>query len=230
MRILYFLLLISIELAFAQNKDPELILEKVKNNFAKIKDYEVDVRIKVDVDFIKVPESEAKIFFRQPSKIQVESEGFALIPREGLDFSPVALLKNEYTSFYIKEEKIDGYNTSVIKVIPLNDASDVILSTLWIDESKKIIRKIESSTKLSGTFAIELKYDDVVLDYPLPVSMIFTFNVDRMNLPKGVSGEFNESSKSKDKKDRTTTGKVYINYSNYKINKGIPDSVFEKKQ
>lgn len=229
MKIIFLIAGICFELVFAQGKSPEKILDAVKHHFNQIKDYEVDVRIKVDVDFIKVPESEAKIFFRQPNNIQVESESFALIPREGLDFSPVALLKNEYTAFYVREEEIDGIKTSVIKVIPLNDASDIILSTLWIDESEKLIRKIESSTKLSGTFAIELNYNSDN-KYPLPSSMVFTFNVERMNLPKGISGEYNESTKSNDKVDKKTTGKVYINYSNYKVNKGIPDSVFEKKK
>jgi outer membrane lipoprotein-sorting protein len=41
---------------FTQKKDPEAILEKVKLEFEKIDDYQVDVRIKVDVDFLKMPE------------------------------------------------------------------------------------------------------------------------------------------------------------------------------
>jgi outer membrane lipoprotein-sorting protein len=229
MRITFLMIIISFGFSFAQ-KAPEVILEEVKNNFSRIQDYEVDIKIKVDVDFIKVPDSEAKIYYKQPNKVNIESEGFALIPREGLDFSPLALLKNEYAAFYQKEEIIDGHKTTVIKVIPLNDASDVILSTLWVDDEKKFIRKIESSTKISGTFSIELEYDNPESDLPLPSSMIFTFNVESMNLPKGISGDLNESSTSRQKTPGTTTGKVFISYYNYKVNKGIPDSVFEKKK
>ena len=47
--------------AYSQSKDPDLILKKVIESFSKIKDYEVDVNIKVDVDFIKVPDTKAKI-------------------------------------------------------------------------------------------------------------------------------------------------------------------------
>jgi outer membrane lipoprotein-sorting protein len=43
-----------------------------------------------------------------------------------------------------------------------------------------------------------------------------------------MAGEMNED-KPKDEK-KSTTGKVYITYKNYKINKGIPDSVFEEKK
>ncbi len=228
MKILLVLLTISLGFSAAQNKDPEQILEEVKKTFTKVEDYVVDVNIRVDVDFLKAPETNAKIYFKQPGKVHLESEGFALLPKEGMDFSPVGLLKDEYTAIYQRADTIDGYKTDVIKVIPLSDASNVILTTLWIDESKHIIRRVESTPKIGGTFSIELKYDKSKTDYPLPSSMIFTFNVDRMNLPKSMTGEMNED-KPKDEK-KTTTGKVYISYKNYKVNKGIPDSVFEEKE
>ena len=175
-----------------------------------------------------MPETNAKIYFKQPGKVHLESEGFALLPKEGMDFSPAGLLKDEYTAIYQRTDTIDGFKTDVIKIIPLSEGSNVILTTLWIDETKHIIRRVESTPKIGGTFSIELKYDKSKTDYPLPSSMIFTFNVDRMNLPKSMSGELNED-KPKDEK-KTTTGKVFISYKNYKVNKGIPDSVFEEKK
>ncbi len=80
-------------LIIPQKKDPDQILQKVVANFEKIKDYEVDVNIKVDVEFLKVPESNAKIFFKQPDKIALKSEGFAMLPKNGFNFSPASLLK-----------------------------------------------------------------------------------------------------------------------------------------
>lgn len=212
----------------AQPNDPDVILKRVLESFNKIEDYEVNVKIKVDVDFLKVPDTEAKIYFKQPDKVQFESETFAMLPREGFDFSPSSLLKKKYTSFFVKLDTVDNFKTSVIKVIPLGETDDVILSTLWVDQSKNVIRKVESTTKTKGTFAIELKYDHVGVNYPLPSMMIFSFNIDKTNLPMGFDGEFGSGNKPKKKDIKpTTTGKVYVTYSNYKINTGIPDKVFE---
>lgn len=227
MKILLILLAISLGVSNPQKKDPDHILDEVKRTFNKVQDYVVDVNIKVDVDFIKAPETKATIYFKQPDKVHFESESFAMLPKEGLDFSPMGFLKEKYTAIYEKADTVDGYKTDVIKVIPLVDETNVVLTTLWIDESRYIIRKVQSTLKMGGTFAIELKYDNS-MKYPLPSSMIFTFNIERMNLPKGMAGELNEN-KSKDEKKKTT-GKVYVTYSNYKVNKGIPDSVFEEKK
>lgn len=214
----------------SQTNNPDIILKRVLDSFNKIEDYEVNVNIKVDVDFIKVPETEVKIYFKQPDKIHFESETFAMLPREGFNFSPNSLLKKKFTAFYVKEDTIDNRKTSVVKVIPLGDAEDVILSTLWVDQSKNLIRKVETTTKTRGTFAIELKYDNANFDYPLPSDMIFSFNIDRTNIPLGFSGDINSDTKPKNKDVKpTTTGKVFISYSNYKVNAGILDKIFESK-
>ncbi len=215
---------------FSQSKDPNIILNNVKEKFNRINDYEVNVRIKVDVDFLKAPESEAKIYFKQPDKIHFESENFALLPKEGINFSPMALLKDNYTALYDKEDTVNGVKTSVVKVIPLNDKSNIILTTLWVDQARNYIMKVESTTKINGTFTIEFNYDKPVDDYPLPSSTIFTFSIDRTNIPRGMYGNMDEE-KENDKKvsRKRTTGRVYVYYSNYKVNEGIPDSIFEKK-
>ena len=227
MKILLILLTISFEVANPQEKDPDQILDEVKKTFNQVEDYVVDVNIKVDVDFIKVPETQATIYYKQPDKVHLESKSFAMLPREGLDFSPIGLLKEKYTAIYEKEDTVSGNKTDVVKVIPLGDESNVVLTTLWIDEAKHFIRKVQSTLKIGGTFSIELKYDNPRMNYPLPSSKIFTFNIERLNLPKGMAGELNKNKSNDEKK---TTGKVYITYSNYKVNKDIPDSVFEEKK
>lgn len=224
------ILILFTSVCFAQNHKPEDVLEMVKENFSKVKDYEVNVKIKVDVNFLKVPDSQAKIFYKQPDKIKLKSEGFALLPKEGLNFSPYSFLEGDYTSIFDKEQVVEGHPCYLVKVIPLGDRGDLILTTLWIDKAEYIIRRIESTTKTNGTFSIYLKYDNN-LKYPLPSSMVFTFNVQKMQMPKEITGDMNEQNgeeKEKGNTDKTTTGRVYINYSDYRVNLGLPDSIFNE--
>lgn len=229
MKLLLFLLFVT-NLVFTQSKDPDKILENVVDNFSKVQDYRVDVNIKIDVEFIKVPETKAKIFFKQPDKIHLESDGFAMLPKNGMEFSPTALITKEHTAIYEKDVILNGVNTSLIKVIPLGDQGDVILSTLWVDQVMNVIRKVESTTKTNGTFTIDFSYAKD-LKYPLPSEIIFSFNVDKMNIPATISGETapENPKKKKGRSDGVTKGKVIVKYNNYEVNKGIADSIFEKK-
>jgi outer membrane lipoprotein-sorting protein len=206
----------------AQKKDPDGILDEVVKEFSRIKDYTVQVNVKLDAPFLKVPDTEATIYYKQPDKIHFESERFAMLPKEGLDFSPIGLLKADYTALYLKEESLNGEDHSVIRIIPTEDRGDIILSTLWVNTSDNKISKVESSTKVSGTFVIELFYNND-LDYPLPSNMVFHFN---FTGKRGKTAPGN----NEDNKAENITGKVYITYTDYQINKGIPDSVFEEKK
>ena len=227
MKIIIAILLILITIGFSQSKDPDEILKTVIKNFDRVQDYVVDVNIKVDVQGVKVPETKAKIYFKQPDKIHLESEGFAMLPKDGMLFSPSSLLKNDYTAIYEKDVELNGAKVSVIKVIPSGEQSEIILSTLWVDQSKKMIRKIESTTKSDGTFSIDFNYNDEI-KFPLPTQIIFYFNLDKMNLQ--LNNKNSDPDNRKRGFDSTTKGKVVVKYSNYVINKGINDSVFEEKK
>lgn len=229
MRSLVLIFLLFITEIFSQQKIADELINSVITNFNRVKDYEVDIDIKVDVEFLKVPESKAKIYFKQPDKIRLKSDGFALLPKDGLDFSPAALAKKDYTAIYEQDVMLNGIKTSVVKVIPVGEQSNIILSTLWIDPINKVIRKVESTTKTNGTFTIELFYDEA-MKYPLPEKMVFSFNIDKLNLPKAFSNDGNPPKKRKRVPDAPTKGNVIVKYSNYKVNIGIPDSVFEEKQ
>lgn len=228
--ILYFkaLFIISSTL-FAKENDPEFLIGKVIERFNSIKDYEVDAHIKIDVDFLKVPEADAKIYFKQPAQIKIKSEGFALLPKKGMNFSPQFLFQSNYTSVFVKNENIDGFNTAVLKIIPLADTVDIILSTVWIDTKYYVIRKVESTTKDKGSFTLELFYTQSNMKYPLPGKLIFSFNTKDMKVPRGFHGP-SDSEKNKTDTKKSENGKVYITYSNYKVNQGISDKVFEEEE
>ena len=215
---------------FSQSKDPEAILNKVKAEFSKIEDYTVDVKVKVDVDFLKMPDREAKIYYKQPDKIHIQSEGFAMLPKEGLNFSPLSLLNSNFTSFYVREDTLNRIVTSVIKVIPLDGRSDVILSTLWVDIKRDLILKVESSRKPEGTFTIDMDYLKTEKGFWLPSSLVFTFSIDRSILPRKFNFDTDSDlKKAMEESTKVQTGKVFIDYSNYKVNTGLSDEIFTQK-
>jgi len=222
---LFLMFFITVNEFSPQSTDPDEILDGVKEAFTKIEDYEVDIRVIIDVDFLKVPDSEAKLYFKQPNKIHVESEKFALLPRQGLDFSPLGLLSGKYTALYEQEDTIRNIPTSVVKIIPLGNDGDIILSTFWVDQSRNLIIRVESTKKPTGTFTIDFTYEKYDDYYELPSKMEFTFTVDKMMFPRGMDGQADDEDSNY--KSDSKTGKVYITYTNYEVNQGLPDELFE---
>lgn len=229
MKKLLVLLFISVSL-FAQNKDPYKILDAVKEKFNNVKDYEVDATITVDVNFLRVPESKAKIYFKQPDKLKLDSEGFALLPKEGINFSPAKLLNGNYNAIFIKSDVFENGKVDVIKIIPLSDSSDVILSTLWIDSQMYVVKKIETTTKQNGTFEINMEYEKSNYKF-LPSEVKLKFRLSEMQFPKTITGEFSEDEEQgTQKENEPMTGTVIVKYNNYKINQGLKDSFLKRRK
>lgn len=211
--------------SFAQKKDPDEILQRVVSEFNKVEDYTVDVEISVDISFLKMPDRKAKIYFKQPDKVHIESDAFTILPKQAIRFSPQLILGDSYTALYEREEKINGVNATVIKVIPLNQDTDVILTTLWVDTKRNVIVKIESSVKPTGTFEIEMNYLKTSQGYLLPDSIKISFETGNIFIPPNLTDESNKEEQSGNS-GSSKKGKVYLHYSNYKINQNLPDSLF----
>ncbi len=221
MKQLFILLLIATSI-FAQERDPKQLLNLIQSDFENIKDYSVDIEIKIDVNFVDAPNSNAKLYFKQPDKVKIKSDGFAIIPKQGLTFSPSELLTDSYSAIFIKTEIIDSFMVDVIKVIPLEDSSDILLSTLWVDPLHNVIRKIESVTKKMGTITIYLEYGNKETP-TLPSIAKFFFNTTN----SGHGTMFKSSDMSESNKEKgNLSGNVIIKYSNYLLNQNLDDSFF----
>ena len=92
---IFILLLTSVNL-FAQQKDAVKILDAVKEKFNKVKDYQADVIGKLDISFAKVPDTKATVYFKQPDKVKIDSKGFAMLPKQSVNFSPVEMLNGDF--------------------------------------------------------------------------------------------------------------------------------------
>lgn len=211
----------------AQTKDPNKLLDALKTRFAKVTDYQADVEVKLDMEFIKVPPSKAKVYFKQPDKFKIDSEGFAMLPKQGTNFSPMQLLTGDYTAIYVRSDKVEGKSLDVVKLVPNTDTSNFIISTLWIDASQSVIRKVETTTKRSGTVKTEFTYTPA--STPLPTVLKISFNLGEANLPEGPAMA---EKKDNNRRGRSAKikGSVIMTYANYKINKGISDKIFEEKK
>ena len=118
----YSILLLLIWICFQNNAlarviNPDSLLLKVKEKLEVIKDYKADIVISLDVDFIKMPDKNAKMYFKYPDKVRFTSDEFFMLPKNGFGMSVQKILKNDYLAVYSGIEEIDNHPHYVIKII-----------------------------------------------------------------------------------------------------------------
>ncbi len=211
-----------------QEPDPEKIIEKIKQHIDPIHDYSVDMEITVNVDFIKIPVKHATMYFKQPDKVKFKSKEFIMLPKKGVDNSFRKILNEKYTALYSGTDTLGGLETYVVKLIPADPKSDIIMATWWVDTTDYLIRRIENNTRKEGTFVIDFTYDDPSLN--LPTMLKISFEVSHMKLPFMFLGKSANEEAALPNDEGKHSGNVIIRFSNYKINLKLSDELFEEKE
>jgi hypothetical protein len=222
------ILFLSIPQTYAQN-DANVYLQAVYGKLKNIKDYTVQANIKVDIPLIRILPIDVKIYFRQKDKFKVESKGIAIVPRQGFNqISEILANSNSYTAIIQGKEAIGAIETTIVNMIPLSDTVDMILGKFWIDPARRVIVKSQLSTRSSGTIVTEYMYGSQVA-YGLPDKMIYSVDTRKFKIPNTLKTGGNKSEpKNTETKNENQPGKIFIVLTNYQINKGISDDVFNK--
>ncbi|MES2372362.1 MAG: hypothetical protein V4557_07270 [Bacteroidota bacterium] len=228
-KIILFLFTIHYSL-FTQAQDMTALVNKVKAKLDQVNDYEADGKMKTAVAFIKAPIGKVKVYFKKPSLFRLKKDGgISLLPKGGVSVNMNSIFAiSDFVALAAGEAVIGGIKTRVVKLLPNNENSDIVLTTMYIDEANLLVKKAVTTTKENGTYDVEMSYGQFA-QYGLPDKVIFSFNTKDYKLPKGLTLEFDDEEKPKTdaEKLKNRKGRVEITYTNYIVNKGISDSVFK---
>ena len=213
---------------FIHAQDATALINKVKAKLDKVNDYTATGVLKTDVAFIKAPVSKVVVYFKKPNHFRLQKNGgISVLPKGGISVNMGTIIStNNFTALDAGETNINNTKTKVVKLLPNDENSDVVLSTLYIDEANLLIKKAVTTTRDNGTYEVVLSYGKYA-DYALPDKVQFSFNAKDYKLPKGVTLDFDDSQPADKEKLKNKKGKVEIDYASYIINKGVDDKVFE---
>jgi outer membrane lipoprotein-sorting protein len=221
-KILFILFSIHYSLS-AHAQDMTDLINKVKAKLDRVNDYTATGVLKTDVAFIKAPVSKVVIYYKKPNRFRLQKNGgISVLPKGGVsvNMNNVVSIDN-FTALDAGEAVINNVKTKVVKLLPNDENSDVVLSTLYIDEANLLIRKAVTTTRENGTYEVTMSYGKYA-DYGLPDKVQFSFNAKDYKLPKGITLDFDENTKPSDmEKLKKKKGKVEIDYSSYVINQGV---------
>ena len=224
-----FLLIAGLVTIGASAQKAEDLILRIKEKLDKVKDYQASGIMKMNVDFIKAPIANVRVYFKKPDKLRIINEGgISLVPKGAINININNVIGDISGSDVLDAGKDSKTGFRIVKLVPKDDNADVVLSILHIDEQQLLLRKVKTTTKDNGTYEMDLTYGKYSA-YGLADKLIFSFNTKDYKLPKGVTLDYDESNDKPADPNRKKDNKGIIElvYSDYAINKGVPDSIFK---
>ena len=215
--------------SFAIAQDAAQLIKKVKAKLELVDNYEATGVMKTDIAFIKAPIGKIKIYFKKSNLFKIKKEGgISLLPKGGLSVNLSSLIaSSNYSTIDAGIQDLGSKKLRIIKLLPNEESSDVVITTLYINEKESLIEKAVTTTKENGTYTMLMNYG-AYSNFGLPDQVVFEFNTKNYKLPKGITLEFEDDSKplSAAQLLKNKKGRVEINYKNYIVNKGVPAVIF----
>jgi len=223
--ILFFVLFLFIQLS-AQT--PQELINKIKTKLEKVNDYTAKGKLKTNVIFIKAPIASVKVYYKKPDKMKIVNEnGISFIPKGSVNINLAKFLSGSGNYEIVDAGTEPSTGLKILKLLPSDENSEIVLSTLYIDEKNELIKKAKNTTRDNGTYELEMTYGKYIA-YGLPDKVIFSFNTKDYKLPKGVTFDYDDGAEKKSGESlKNKKGKVEILYSEYLINKGVDDTIFK---
>jgi len=178
---------------------------------------------------VRVPKVSATMYFKKPDKVHFSSTSFAILPREGLALNPV-LLRERYEPKILGDEMLDGRNVHKLELTAREAKTRPGQLILWIDPTTWTISRMETAPYQGRVLRLVFSYEQQAGGFLLPKTMKATFEVTardssarQFNLDMQAPPQFDETPRP------SRSGSITVKYLEYKVNVGLSDDLFEKR-
>jgi outer membrane lipoprotein-sorting protein len=219
----------------AQKKGQEsagsIILQNVANGLVGVQDFVARIEASVDMERLRVPKMNATLYFKKPDKVHFDSPGFAMLPREGIVLN-AATLAARYDAAVIGEESVEGKKLVKLQLKAKEESTRPRQISVWVDQTLWTIAKIESVPYQGRVLRLEFSYASQPGGYVLPQTLKASFEAgSRDSTQRPLDIDMSAAPQLDEMRQRVPrSGSIVVKYLEYKINVGLSDDVFEKKE
>ena len=221
-----FLMLLGPTISQAQDQREGLrILEALERKYADLKDYTVDIQVHFAIETFKAPDLQAKLYYKVPDLLRIESKRVVFFPRDGGYFNPAQFKQEDYTVLFLGYVTYDNRKAAQLRLIPKKIKGATQDMVLTIDTAKTLLQEM-LLTQQGGKEVKAVFTYGTFSGFALP-----TFVRLILNLPAaepGVAQGFGAIPNGTEEK--RVQGEITIAYADYKVNTGLGDSIFTKNK
>jgi len=220
------------------------IILKTNQEFEKVSDFQANMTVLLSVPGIRMPKKEYKVFYKKPNKFKATTEGFGVLPNTGLFTSPqnnfdnlkdLKIIYNQ-SSIYTNHIIISGTLISdSLKAKFPNEYAKLSFNPIvevLVDTSKWLISTVTSKIDTLKLFEIKNNYKLYENKYYLPSTSKVEYFIKDMKLANWLKNDMPSMIGAEQQlkmNQGVVKGVITVNYTDYKINKDLPDYIFKKK-
>ncbi len=198
-------------------------IEVLSGKYSGLKDYTADVNIHFDIETFKSPDLKARLYYKVPDKMKVESKRVLFFPKEGSYFNPALFKKEDFTVLFVENVTYEGKKAVRLKLLPKKARANIHDFALTIETGQNQVREVDVTQSGGKEIKAELTYGTFGgFDLPTRINLFLNFPEVEPEMVKG----FDTSPREK----KRVTGRVELTYSNYKVNSGLRDEIFKETE
>jgi len=175
-----------------------------------VADYTANVTVTVQSPNLQIPQRTVKVYYKRPDKVHVESEGIAVLPRDALLMGNLAdHLDESTTASFCGAGTLGGRPVQCVKLTPREAGPGTGRLLTWIDSERFLLLKSEVWRGGAKMLTVSFAHERIGGRYWMPASIVTEVAAGAM------TGE-------------DEGGRIELRFSNYRVNTGLPDSIFEE--
>ncbi|HEY4613724.1 MAG TPA: hypothetical protein VII11_12130 [Bacteroidota bacterium] len=203
------------------------ILRRVEQQLAPVNDYTVDLEAEVNMDRLRIPKMKATMYFKKPDKVHFEAPGFAMLPREGVALNPT-WLRERFDATVVGRDTIDGRIVQKLQLAAKDRKTRLRQLFVWIDAERWTVTKFETIPYEGRSLTVTFHHALQESRYWLPDTMSASFGF-AAEEPDSLPGVYQYKPQLREMVGQQRGGYVKVAYSNYRMNTGLSDELFERK-
>jgi hypothetical protein len=214
--------------SFAQKKYPsqQELQDLMLGNWERIEDYEVDIKLALDIPGFRMPSRNIHYMYKFPDKSKVEVKGFAIVPKQGIQ-PFFTFLRDSVSLQIVNDSLVDG---EPLFEVTLEDTfmNELVTINFFVNQETGNITEAWVVHEGREFFRLTSDYEQVDGIYlPTSTAIKMTFPPDFKNLQRLGKKPTDMREFDASMTDEWLDGSIKIQFKNYKVNRGIPDYKFE---
>ncbi len=199
------------------------VLDRVAAQYAGVQDYAVTLNVTTNIERMSVPPMNATMYFKKPDKVHFEAKGFAVLPREGLAFNP-ATLSERFLVDAVSPDTLSGKRVARLTMRPRSDQARTRRVILYVDPQRWTPEKFTTAGIDGRTMSASFTHTRVD-GFWLPSNLFveFSASADTAAVP-----QWEQSVPGSSGRMPFRGGTIEVKYSDYRVNTGLDDAVFEE--